>query len=186
MEEFKIEIEGTEYLSLRFYPFWNPVDFSQITGLIHLINDITKLGENLKGVEIGSYIGESSLIFMSFPQIKKLICVDTEFPKLFYGKLDKFIKSNNCVPIQMFSSEANKIITEEDFDFIYIDGDHSYDYVKEDIEIWYPKVRDGGILCGHDYNNQWEGVVQAVDEFVDKYSLILKIYEDSSWSVIKK
>jgi FkbM family methyltransferase len=181
-----IKIGEDEYASLRFYPYWDPTDSNQITGLIRLIIDICELGQNLKGIEIGSYIGESSLIFMSFPDIQKLICIDPGLSKLFYNKLDKFIKNNNCIPMKMLSSDANKKIIEDDFDFIYIDGDHSYDYVKEDIEIWYPKVRAGGLICGHDYNNQWEGVVQAVDEFVERYSLKLKIYEDCSWSVIKK
>lgn len=183
-DKFNFKIDGEEYISLRFYPFWDLKTITQITGLIDLIHDINKIGENLKGIEIGSYIGESSLIFLSFHNISKLTCVDIEIPKLFNVKLEKFIENGKCVPLEMSSSDANEKIIEDDFDFIYIDGDHTYDFVKNDIEIWYPKVKKEGILCGHDY--VWDGVKKAVDEFVLKYNLDLKIYDDSSWSVIKK
>ncbi len=60
----------------------------------------------------------------------------------------------------------------EHFDFVYIDADHSYEAVKADIEAWWPKVRMGGVLAGHDYtkphqvNQAHFGVIQAVDEFI--------------------
>lgn len=186
-DKFNFKIDGEEYLSLRFYPFWDLKSITQFTGLIDLIQDINKLGENLKGVEIGSYIGESSLIFLSFHNISKLTCVDIGYHKLFHERLDTFIKNKKCVFMEMSSSNANQKIIEDDFDFIYIDGDHTYDFVKNDIEIWYPKVKKGGILCGHDYFNDsvWS-VKKVVDEFVLKYNLDLKIYDDTSWSVIKK
>lgn len=48
-------------------------------------------------------------------------------------------------------------------DLVFLDGDHRYEAVKRDIELWTPHVRRGGILCGHDYPNE-PGVVQAVNE----------------------
>lgn len=47
---------------------------------------------------------------------------------------------------------------------IFIDGDHRYKAVKRDIALWLPHVEMGGILCGHDYNLNFEGTVQAVNE----------------------
>ena len=49
------------------------------------------------------------------------------------------------------------------FDLVYIDGDHTYEGVKKDLNAWYPKIRVGGIICGDDIG--WAGVKQAVDEF---------------------
>lgn len=184
-KDFRIHIDGVEYYSLRFYPFWRPDSSEQITGLMHLIYDIGKLGLDLKGVEIGSYIGESSLMFLSYPHIRRLICIDQAIQKLLLKRLSSFIDSGRCIPLEMLSSDAHDSISETDFDFIYIDGDHSYESVKNDIEMWYPRVRMGGILCGHDYNPAFEGVIRAVDEFVKKHASTLKIYEDSSWSVVK-
>lgn len=64
------------------------------------------------------------------------------------------------------------------FDMVYIDGDHSYEGVKKDIEVAYRKVKSGGWILGHDYemnfakakHNYDFGVKQAVDEFCEKYN----------------
>lgn len=57
------------------------------------------------------------------------------------------------------------------FDFVYIDGDHSYEGVKNDLEISYHKVKKNGIICGHDYAFNFLGVMNAVNEFVEKHNL---------------
>jgi len=49
-----------------------------------------------------------------------------------------------------------------ELDLVYIDANHDYDNVKRDIACWYPKVRKGGIMCGHDY--RINGVYTAVKE----------------------
>lgn len=43
------------------------------------------------------------------------------------------------------------VFEDESLDFVYIDGNHAYDYVKQDIEKWWPKVKPGGLVMGHDY-----------------------------------
>lgn len=62
-------------------------------------------------------------------------------------------------------------------DFVYLDGDHKYEPVKEEIEAWYPKVKIGGILAGHDYTERSHieefGVIPAVDEFIQRTGLKL-------------
>jgi Methyltransferase domain len=55
------------------------------------------------------------------------------------------------------------------FDWIYIDGNHLYEYVKQDLELYYPKVKGGGYLAGDDYGVKgwWSnGVQEAADDFV--------------------
>jgi len=65
------------------------------------------------------------------------------------------------------------------FDFIFIDGDHSYDSCKEDINMWLPKIKQGGIIAGHDYLEAcFMGVVNAVNETFGKPD---KTYNDTSW-----
>jgi Methyltransferase domain len=49
-------------------------------------------------------------------------------------------------------------------DFVFIDGDHRYEGVKKDIDAWYPIVRSGGVIAGHDYTHEFPGVLQAVKE----------------------
>ena len=55
------------------------------------------------------------------------------------------------------------------FDWIYIDGNHLYPFVKADLEAYYPKVKPGGLIAGDDYAREgwWaDGVTRAVDEFL--------------------
>lgn len=57
-------------------------------------------------------------------------------------------------------------------DFIYIDARHEYDSIREDLELWWPKLRPGGVLAGHDYAGCWAGTVgKAVDEFAEAHGL---------------
>ena len=52
-------------------------------------------------------------------------------------------------------------------DFVFIDAQHDYDSVKRDIELWRPKIKPGGLLCGHDYQPKFQGLIQAVNECVE-------------------
>lgn len=66
---------------------------------------------------------------------------------------------------RMYSHEAAEIYDDEYFDFIFIDGDHSFEGVKADIKLWLPKIKPGGFISGHDYDHpKLPGVKQAVDE----------------------
>jgi predicted O-methyltransferase YrrM len=53
-------------------------------------------------------------------------------------------------PLVMASRDAAPIMADRRFDLVFIDADHSYPTTREDIQLWLPKVRPGGILCGHD------------------------------------
>lgn len=53
------------------------------------------------------------------------------------------------------------------FDFIYIDADHRYESVKQDLQMWSELLSENSLLCGHDYGNEvFTGVKKAVDEFL--------------------
>jgi uncharacterized Rossmann fold enzyme len=72
------------------------------------------------------------------------------------------------------------------FDFVFLDADHSYEGCKADIAAWLPKVKPGGWLGGHDYENPdfpKFGVTRAVDEFVAANGLELELAENLCWFV---
>lgn len=92
------------------------------------------------------------------------------------------------------SEEAAKGVADESLDFVYLDARHDYASVKEDIGLWYPKVKPGGVLAGHDYldgqlGKTMFGVKPAVDEFAAAEGLKVRstwrepVYK--SWLVIK-
>lgn len=65
------------------------------------------------------------------------------------------------------------------FDWVYIDGNHTYEQVTKDLEFYFPLVKFGGKLCGDEYN--WtgpdclKGPKPAVDEFISKHGLAIEI-----------
>lgn len=64
------------------------------------------------------------------------------------------------------SEEVHTRFEDGSLDFIYLDASHDYDNVKQDLGFWVPKVRKGGLMMGHDYNNRgYKRVKKAVDEY---------------------
>lgn len=93
-----------------------------------------------------------------------------------------------------YSYKACEYIDNNEWDFVYIDGDHGYEAVKRDIIDWWPKLQNGRILAGHDYHSSQPGVIQAVNEFVKESGRELRLtgvneaLGDSgvpSWVIIK-
>ncbi len=96
--------------------------------------------------------------------------------------------------LRMTSEEAAREIADASLDFVYLDARHDYKSVKEDIALWYPKVKPGGVLAGHDYlegsiKGTVFGVKPAVDEFVRAAGLRLYVTRREpiykSWMVFK-
>jgi hypothetical protein len=70
---------------------------------------------------------------------------------------------------------------------IYIDADHRYESVKRDLNDWLPKLKQGGIMCGHDYGVEIFGVTQAVDEFCKEHGWeIILLNENGGDFALKK
>jgi len=97
--------------------------------------------------------------------------------------------------IRNTSVNAVMDIPDGSLDFVYIDGDHSYEGCKKDLEVWFPKVSRGGLFSGHDYlnNDPTAGfaackVKKAVDEFsTQKRLTVFPGMEDQpSWYMIKE
>ena len=127
---------------------------------------LTSLGLINKGVEIGCFKGEFSKVIVS-KWSGTLYMVDPWRP---LGS--EYIDSSNhknhseaysetmgniggyedrAIMVRALSEQAVDLFEDNSLDFIYIDGNHAYDFVKQDIELWYPKVKKGGLISGHDY-----------------------------------
>jgi len=77
------------------------------------------------------------------------------------------------------SSEIADVFEDHYFDWVYIDGNHLFEYVLQDLKLYFPKVRPGGMLMGDDYGpgGWWEGgVKKAVDQFSEQKDLNLETH----------
>ena len=118
----------------------------------------------------------------------------TNLNDLYLRVSGEFARSPHTTLLRKKGVDAATQFEDESIDFVYIDGDHSYDFVKNDIAAWYPKVKQGGILSGHDYTpgnpqkGHIYGVIQAVTEFVEQYDLQLQTTDEeyATWWVTKQ
>jgi len=122
--------------------------------------------KNLVGCEVGVDKGDNAVNIFNTLDIKKLYLVDPynanpAIKNVSFNKLRKWEKK--IVWIYETSEEAHKYVPDNSLDFVYIDGSHKYKMVKKDIRFWEPKVKDGGLICGHDYQMEHK-VKKAVDE----------------------
>lgn len=144
--------------------------------------------------EIGVYAGESTRIFMETGRVDTLWAVDIWLDN--YNPLDAWgaVHPMRDVRITFFdniqefyprvlvfmahSTFVAAIAPNEFFDMVYIDANHDYEQVIDDIIAWMPKVKHGGFIAGHDYQGSWPGVIRAVNEL---FGAPDKLYEDTSW-----
>ena len=133
------------------------------------------LGSNPVVVEIGSYLGASACFLAEGikQQDGKVYAVDTwtnlamsEGSRDTYKNFLQNIEPLKywIIPLKGLSVDIAKKINQQ-IDLLFIDGDHSYQGIKADLQAWLPKVKENGIVVFHDYS--WaEGVRQAVKEDV--------------------
>lgn len=98
-----------------------------------------------------------------------------DLDEIYQYVMSRFQQSPSIQVIRSTSQDAVGHVSKASLDWVYIDGSHYYDDVKRDLELWTPKIRCGGILCGDDY--YWRdssgeySVRRAVTEYVDKNSI---------------
>ena len=127
---------------------------------------------------------DDSINYLEGNKNNKLDCIENN------RAYNEFLKNTETVrstinPIRLPSTEASNLYADNSLDFVFIDANHSYEFVKDDIKHWYPKVKKGGILAGHDYIPAWPGVIQAVNEFISKNNYSLEINSEGCWGFTK-
>ena len=163
------------------------------------------IGPSAVCAEIGVWAGDFSNHILHFCNPAKLHLVDpwiSQYPKSgrwysgpqagldnkFEQVSSSFANDDRVVIHREFSS---KVQFEKDyFDWVYIDGDHTYEVVKQDLSKYYSLIKTGGFLCGHDYGPTGTdtngGPQRAVDEFVKERGLSLLVKGHAREFVIKK
>ena len=206
------ELEGTittlEFV-LKRYSIENNLEFP--TNLPYTRSELTLLFKDL-GYKVGAEIGVDRGLFseqlcQTNPDLK-LYCID---PWKTYKNYDekqteedfnhRYIETAqrlapyNCDIIKKSSTGALKTFIPDFLDFVYIDSNHSFDYVLEDLNGWSKVVKKGGIVSGHDYRSsisshgKWS-VTKAVNQFLQehqiKYLFLFIGRVDSSWFFINE
>ena len=88
--------------------------------------------------------------------------------------------------VRLFGHDAAETILKDvRFDYVYIDGDHSYDGAATDIADYWPLVREGGIMAGHDHTWEYPGVRLAVRDFAVKHPAFEFFAEGSDWWFVR-
>ncbi len=134
----------------------------------------------IKGIEIGVLEGDTTKYLLANNPHLVMYVIDP-FPKRkeLITNIDEF--QDRVKIIELKSDEAVRLFDKREFDFVWIDGDHSYEQVKRDIENYLPLVKKGGIIGGHDYDSPaFPGVKKAVDEYFDN-SKIEKVIDYVWW-----
>jgi predicted O-methyltransferase YrrM len=183
-------------------------DWNLSKGLLNLIEHIGGFGntKEMNMIEIGSYLGDSTLLFAE--HFNTVLAIDpflddydanddacnyAPFDKVYEEFMSRtkdvpnihLIKKTSDEAIEAIKDSAKKIdprnIEGENlraFDFVYIDGMHTYEQVKKDIANYLPLIKEGGFIAGHDYVPGFQGVMDAVNEQFGSPDII---FHDTSW-----
>jgi hypothetical protein len=159
-----------------------------------------KKRHNLIGAEIGVRRGKHAAFLIDNLDIQKLYLIDPyeaydEFPGVWANDdamaevettaRERLGGFRSTTFIRKYSTDAVSDLS-EDLDFLYIDVNHKYEFVKADIANYYPLLKEGGILAGHDYVDAWPGVIRAVHEFSQMHGLKVQKAMFGDWFINKK
>jgi len=141
-------------------------------GLAKLLRDVGAR----KGVEVGTNRGHSAVMWLNSNSKLHLTCIDpwgcyTARP--FQAPQDdnydiavKRLKPYNAKIIRACSLDVVDDFEDGSLDFVYIDGNHEFDAVMQDLIRWAPKVKGHGLIMLHDYCTFWRaGIMAAVDAY---------------------
>lgn len=172
---------------------------------LQLIDWLRRRGPVRLGAEVGVFDGYTSdVLLQEFPELRlwlvdpwQPVAQPAEYAGIDAAGFDQLRRvalwwtshaEERRFELRLRSTEAAALFPDGSLDFAFIDADHGYQSVRADVAAWWPKVRAGGLLCGHDYGvygdatGEW-GVRQGVDEFVAAAQRSLILGADGTWSV---
>jgi len=169
-------------------------DAVQERGLNHLCVWANQKGAKDKAVEIGAYGGEGTVVFAKY--FKEVVSIDpwlngydkddvashqAPMKWVFNAWRDRTRDLDHVRCIRTTSRDALVYFEDESLDFVYVDGDHRYEGVKSDLELYRPKLKKGGIMAGHDLS--FPAVQQALrDVFGEKTEFTF--FDGDNWGIV--
>lgn len=154
----------------------------------------------IKVIEIGTFKGVNAKDILDNLNVKKIYLIDPydeyigednfirknitkdnliKSKKHAYKKLKKYYQEGKIKWIEKYSDNAKKDVSE--VDYIYIDGEHTYKQLTKDLENYYPKLKEFGIIAGHDIHII--GVLNAVQDFTRNKNLYFQVAGQDWWFI---
>ncbi len=125
----------------------------------YMAGKIRESGKNIKFYAVDNFTGEGSGPKLRVEAGK----LGGNFYPKFCENLRKCLVSEFVHPIRGDSTATAMSFEDRSIDFVYIDASHNFAKVKLDVLAWLPKIKDGGVIAGHDYSKSHRGVVRAVN-----------------------
>lgn len=159
--------------------YWTALENeNKVDGLLDLCKSYIKKSDLV--VEVGCFSGVSSRVMAL--HCKSLHCVDpwswdvvAKAEQMFDEIL---VDYPNITKVKLTSVDASNKYDNHSIDLVYIDADHTYQSVVEDIMAWKAKVKPGGYIAGHDF--YMDDVARAVRDCLGEP---LEVFSDSSWII---
>jgi predicted O-methyltransferase YrrM len=166
--------------------------------LKHFINMFLDNQQQLNILEIGSYEGCSSCYFSDIllnNSKSKLICVDPfdindnvtpvseQTKTIFYSNINQSNNKEKITVYENFSDDFYNIYNGELFDLIYIDGAHTHEQIKKDLDNCFKLLTECGIMWMDDYNNTWK---QTFDNWIEQNKNNIQVIHRGYQLAIKK
>ncbi len=164
------------------------------SGLERMISECLK--PNSIVLEIGSFAGEGTDIFLRSGKVNGMYCIDAwqngldptdittpnfdlgEIEKVFDSVVEKYKPMPMVIKVKANSLECYNKFPAKFFDMVYHDACHTFEHLEEELYLYRYVVKDKGIVAGHDYASAYPGVTRAVNE---RYGSPDRVYEDLSW-----
>lgn len=178
---------------------WDSKKWISAPGLCDLVTHLFQQQETIVGLEIGVASGWTMNHFLQNLSNLQLTGIDP-----YIGYMDGNIKiAQEMLDAQYLAAQDNisdfaprgkilrgysqdfvNLFEDKSLDYIFIDGDHSYEGALRDCELFFPKIKSNGIFAGHDWS--FDGVQKAVNEFKDKNgSPNIRMIKEDVWYWIK-
>jgi predicted O-methyltransferase YrrM len=158
-----------------------PEDRSDKRRRMHVLVDLIHErlpGLGLRVVEVGTRTGRTARHVARYcPQVEEVFAVDVEPPP--EGAFDTL---DRVTFVQGFSDAVAKSFDDASLDLVFLDADHSEEWMLRDLEAWLPKVRPGGIISGHDYgSHRHRGVKAVVDRVFRDHPHAVQLEANKVW-----
>ena len=154
-------------------------DLQMTTGDMFALEEFVKQHKPFLAIEVGSWKGLSTMLIARYSNT--LYCVDTwmgadntqgmraeaqqkDVFSFFRHNMNIMGVWSKIKPMVMSSIDAARIIRDESADWIFIDADHGHTGFSQDLAAWWPIVKPGGILCGHDLDIKFSACAQDMQE----------------------